>query len=194
MSPDGPDCRYTLLPLAAFTLPRRPKSLPYLNVSFHPHLRPPSRPAIADGRLPARNVWVMRWLMGLLALAMVLGPTLGQMHRAVHLGSAPGGKTHAVHSHAASPAQATLYCLAERNSCATDLAWVHALFSGHGPAECQLLDQANHGYAGPVAVLAFSAPAPDSFIPRPFAPAPRAVFIAAPPAARAPPLSLSSLA
>ncbi|WP_291595440.1 hypothetical protein [Comamonas sp.] len=140
--------------------------------------------------MPARNVWVMRWLMGLLALAMVLGPTLGQMHRAVHLGSAPGGKTHAVHSHA----QATLYCLAERNSCATDLAWVHALFSGHGPAECQLLDQANHGYAGPVAVLAFSAPAPDSFIPRPFAPAPRAVFIAAPPAARAPPLSLSSLA
>ena len=140
----------------------------------------------------------MRWLMGLLALAMVLGPTLGQMHRAVHLGSAPGGKIYAVHSHAApalsaASAEVVGNCPADRSSCASDLSWVHALFAGHGPAECQLLDQANHGYAGSVAVLAFSAPPPDSFIPRPFAPAPRAVFIAAPLAARAPPLSLSSL-
>lgn len=141
----------------------------------------------------------MRWLMGLLALAMVLGPTLGQMHRAVHLGSAPGGKIHAVHSHAAPALVAALVevagnCPADRSNCASDLSWVHALFAGHGPAECQLLDQANHGYAGPVAVLAFSAPPPDSFIPRPFASAPRAIFIAAPLAARAPPLSLSFLA
>lgn len=146
-----------------------------------------------------REIWVMRWLMGLLALTMVLGPMLGQMHRAVHLGSAPGGKVYAVHSHAApalsaASAEAAGDCLVDRSSCASDLSWVHALFAGHGPAECQLLDQANHGYAGPVAVLAFSAPPPDSFIPRPFAPAPRAVFIAAPLAARAPPLSLSSLA
>nr|WP_236597839.1 hypothetical protein [Comamonas testosteroni] len=168
-------------------------------MSLHSHLRRPTRSAPADGRLCLREIWVMRWLMGLLALAMVLGPTLGQMHRAVHLGSSPGGKIYAAHSHAApalsaASAEVAGDCQADRSNCASDLSWVHALFAGHGPAECQLLDQANHGYAGPVAVLAFSAPPPDSFIPRPFAPAPRSVFIAAPLAARAPPLSLSSLA
>lgn len=137
----------------------------------------------------------MRWLMGLLALAMVMGPTLGQMHRAVHGVNTGPVKSYVVHSHALPTLSAAAGdCQSDNSGCTSDLSWVHALFAGHGPAECQLLDQANHGYAGPVAVLAFSAPPPDSFIPRPFAPAPRAVFIAAPLAARAPPLSLSSLA
>ena len=138
----------------------------------------------------------MRWLMGLLALAMVLGPTLGQMHRAVHaVNNTVPAKSYVAHSHVqpTSPAVAG-DCQSDNSGCAPDQGWVHALFAGHGPAECQLLDQVNHGYAGPVAIKAFSAPAPDSFIPRPFAPAPRAIFIAAPLAARAPPQFLRSLA
>ena len=138
----------------------------------------------------------MRWLMGLLALAMVLGPTLGQMHRAVHaVNNTVPAKSYVAHSHVqpTSPAVAG-DCQSDNSGCAPDQGWVHALFAGHGPAECQLLDQVNHGYAGPVAIKAFSAPAPDSFIPLPFAPAPRAIFIAAPLAARAPPQFLRSLA
>lgn len=138
----------------------------------------------------------MRWLMVLLTLAMVLGPTLGQMHRAVHaVNTAAPAKSYVGHSHALPTLSAVAGdCQSDNSGCTPGQGWVHALFAGHGPAECQLLDQANHGYAWPVAMLAFSAPAPDSFIPRPFAPTPRVIFIAAPLAARAPPLSLSSLA
>ena len=157
--------------------------------------------------------WYAYWLAAVLALAMVLGPTLGQMHRAVQaaglspvVASAVGASCEQAVGHVANVSAAdgdscatpwALSAQAEQGAAPPDCTagnWVHALFAGHGPAECQLLDQANHGYAGPVAVLAFSAPPPDSFIPRPFAPAPRSVFIAAPLAARAPPLSLSSLA
>ncbi|MDN5540764.1 MULTISPECIES: hypothetical protein [Comamonas] len=164
-------------------------------MSHHSRLRTNSRPASAGGGASLREIWVMRWLMGLLALAMVLGPTLGQMHRAVHAVNTTPAKSYVAHSQPLPALSAAAGdCQSDNSGCTPHEDWVHALFAGHGPAECQLLDQANHGYAGPVAVLAFSAPPPDSFIPRPFAPAPRAVFIAAPLAARAPPLSLSSLA
>ncbi|MGD9758019.1 MAG: hypothetical protein AB7U71_10870 [Comamonas sp.] len=166
-------------------------------MSHHSHLRRNSRPASAGGCASLREIWVMRWLMGLLALAMVLGPTLGQMHRAVHAVNTVPAKSYVAHSHVqptSSAVAAAGDCQSDNSGCAPDQGWVHALFAGHGPAECQLLDQASHGYAGPVAIKAFSAPAPDSFIPRPFAPEPRAIFIAAPLAARAPPQFLRSLA
>nr|WP_240487539.1 hypothetical protein [Comamonas thiooxydans] len=168
-------------------------------MSHRSHLRRNSRPASAGGCASLREIWVMRWLMGLLALAMVLGPTLGQMHRAVHAVNTVPAKSYVAHSHGQPTSSVVAVaaagdCQSDNSGCAPDQGWVHALFAGHGPAECQLLDQANHGYAGPVAIKAFSAPAPDSFIPRPFAPAPRAIFIAAPLAARAPPQFLRSLA
>lgn len=145
--------------------------------------------------------WNMRWLMGLLALAMLLGPTLGQMHRAVHAGIASSSKAYVAHSHLVQAAKVVLGeavlasdCRVDSRNCTADLSWVHALFAGHGPAECQLLDQANHGYAGPPALLAFAAPAPALALPAPFAPVPRSIFLAAPFAARAPPLTFSSWA
>lgn len=136
----------------------------------------------------------MRWLMGLLALSLLLGPTLGQMHRAVHAGSASSSTAFVAHAHAIQAAAVTADaadCATGANTCGADLAWVHALFAGHGPAECQLLDQANHGYAGPPAVLAFTAAAPPALLPQPQAPAPRAIFVAAPLTARAPPSHLT---
>lgn len=142
----------------------------------------------------------MGWLTALLALAMVLGPTLGQMHRAVHAGAGQN-VAHGLHwAHAAvttallTQDTAVRDCSSDSSGCASDLSWVHALFAGHGPAECQLLDQANHGYAGPPAVVAFVAPAPASALPQPFAPEPRAIFFAAPFDARGPPSLLSSMA
>ena len=157
-----------------------------------------------------REIWMMRWSMGwlttLLALAMVLSPALGQMHRAVHAG-ATQNVAHGPHwGHAAATTalltQATVVSSAadcigassERSGCASDLSWVHALFAGHGPAECQLLDQANHGYAGPPAVVAFVAPVPATALPQSFAPEPRTIFFAAPFDARGPPSLLSSMA
>ncbi len=150
--------------------------------------------------------WSMGWLTTLLALAMVLSPALGQMHRAVHAG-ATHNAAHGQHwGHAAATTalltQATVVrsaadCVSsssDRSGCASDLSWVHALFAGHGPAECQLLDQANHGYAGPPAVVAFVAPVPATALPQPYAPEPRTIFFAAPFDARGPPSLLRSMA
>ncbi|QXZ11325.1 hypothetical protein KUF54_07050 [Comamonas sp. Y33R10-2] len=136
----------------------------------------------------------MRWLMALLALAMVLGPTLGQMHRAVHAGTAQS-QSHAGH-------QARVAAASESTSqntsstCATDpllgASWVQALFAGHGPAECQLLDQAHHGLAGPPSAIAFVAPVPAAVQLVVFAAVPHTIFLAAPPGARGPPSHFSS--
>ena len=145
--------------------------------------RQPSQtlPAHAAGRVSLR-----RWLLGLLVWAMVLGPTLGQMHRAVHAAATSQATVAVLHgvAHGGAAVQPTDADCGD--GCASN-SWVHALFAGHGPAACQLLDQASHGYAGPPAMLAFVGVAPESALPRPFAAAPRAVVLAAPFDARAPP-------
>ena len=146
--------------------------------------------------------WGAYWLASMLALAMVLGPTLGQMHRAVHAaGLAPAaaaapGISHAAHGAAADNSNCdglvAPSLLAEQGAAPADCPtgnWVHALFAGHGPAECQLLDEASHGYAGPPAVAHFDAVAPESALPAPHLPRPRAIFVAASFDARAPPAS-----
>lgn len=81
----------------------------------------------------------MAWL---LAWAMVLAPLLGQMHRVVHLGNLAGQASH-VQQPAVQPAAAQPYAAQPASD------WVHALFDGHGPAGCQLLDQHHHELAGP---------------------------------------------
>lgn len=85
----------------------------------------------------ARPAWLLAWA---LVLAIVLAPLLGQMHRVVHWGSMAGGTLHALQPE-----------LSAGN-------WVHALFDGHGPAECQLLDQHHEGLAGPPAALVLPLP------------------------------------
>ncbi|WP_280191971.1 hypothetical protein [Delftia sp. PS-11] len=75
-----------------------------------------------------------RWLAWVLACTLVLAPLLGQMHRVVHLGGLVSTASHA------QPAGKPVFH------------WVHALFDGHGPSDCQLLDQHHHGLAGPCAV------------------------------------------
>lgn len=118
-----------------------------------------------------------------LVLALVLGPMLGQMHRVVHTTG-----LHAVQASIAGLANAD-GCKAASADC-TQHPWVHALFGGHGPAECQLLDQLNHSYAGPPAVASFEPVAPEGALPLLYAqaaprPVPAAFFDArAPPAHR----------
>ena len=162
-----------------------------------------SRSAIAERRVSLRDIWCMRWLMGLLALTMVLGPTLGQMHRAVHAGAVSKGSPHVAHlvGHALQAAASVATGAASgagSSDCAADTAalssscgqgaWVHALFAGHGPADCQLLDQASHALAGPPAVLEFAGVAPEVAQPQSRPSAPHSIFIAASFDARAPPL------
>lgn len=85
---------------------------------------------LVPGGAVARPGGLLAWV---LVLAIVLAPLLGQMHRVVHWGSMAGGATHAL----------------QPDKSAGD--WVHALFDGHGPAGCQLLDQHHDGLAGPSA-------------------------------------------
>ncbi|RKJ94121.1 hypothetical protein [Alicycliphilus denitrificans] len=66
-----------------------------------------------------RRRLALAWLL----LALVLAPTLGRMHQVLHL---PGGAAPQAHAHGA-----------ERQ--AFDA--LHALFAGHGNADCQVLDQ-----------------------------------------------------
>ncbi|RGE47156.1 hypothetical protein DZC30_01205 [Comamonas testosteroni] len=127
----------------------------------------------------------------MLALAMVLGPTLGQMHRAVHAAAvapALGYGSSAHTAHASSADAAACVSTAAANACGSG-DWVHALFAGHGPADCQLLDQAGHGYAGPPALLQLAAVAPESAQVAVIFTRPRAIFVAASFDARAPPIS-----
>ena len=148
-------------------------------------------------------MWCMRWLMGLLALVMVLGPTLGQMHRAVHAGGMSKSVAHArydnsydasyavVQAAAAIQSSSALDCgqsSAEVSASCGQGSWVHALFAGHGPSECPLLDQASHGLAGPPAVLEFAGVAPETAQPQTFTATAHHIFIAASFDARAPPL------
>ncbi|WP_042428931.1 hypothetical protein [Comamonas granuli] len=78
-----------------------------------------SRPLTPSRKLLARRLG-LAWLL----LALVLAPALGQMHRALHLPGALGQAVHAADGHG-----------------------VAALFGGHSPADCQLLDQLSHGGA-----------------------------------------------
>ncbi|MHA7602333.1 hypothetical protein ACX12L_20590 [Alicycliphilus sp. T452] len=65
-----------------------------------------------------RRRLALAWLL----LALVLAPTLGRMHQVLHL---PGGAAPQAHAHGAGQALDAL----------------HALFAGHGNADCQVLDQ-----------------------------------------------------
>lgn len=120
----------------------------------------------ANSRLPRgvegarQRFWAHRWLMALLALALVLGPTLGQMHRVVHAAASSTAI-----SATSSATGATASSFANDSHVALGYGWIHDLFAGHGPAECQLLDEHNHGYAGPPALQAFTPVVPDSAVP-----------------------------
>lgn len=101
--------------------------------------QPPDRSAPAQASRPVlrgavpNRAWLLAWL---LVWAIALAPLLGQMHRVVHAGGLAAATVHG-------PAEAAP---ASWNAPAD---WVHALFSGHGPADCQLLDQLHEGMAGP---------------------------------------------
>ena len=82
---------------------------------------------------------------------------LGQMHRVVHAATSPVAALVATGNAQSAQAGSETGHPAEN--------WVHALFAGHGPAGCQLLDQLGHGYAGPVADDLFTPLAPQSDIP-----------------------------
>lgn len=82
---------------------------------------------------------------------------LGQMHRVVHAATSPVAALVATGDAQSAQAGSETGHPAEN--------WVHALFAGHGPAGCQLLDQLSHGYAGPVAIDLFTPLAPQSDIP-----------------------------
>ncbi|NMM84686.1 hypothetical protein B2J88_09965 [Rhodococcus sp. SRB_17] len=71
-----------------------------------------------------------RWLWCLL-LALLLAPALGQMHRALH----------GAHMRAVGPSSAAAVHAAGEQPTSI----VSALFGGHSPAECQLLDQLTLG-------------------------------------------------
>ncbi|APE49601.1 hypothetical protein BO996_18040 [Delftia sp. HK171] len=102
-------------------------------------LQPPERhlPTQASrlalrGAVPGR-AWLVAWL---LVWSIALAPLLGQMHRVVHAGGLAAATLHG-------PVEVVA------TSCNAPVDWVHALFSGHGPADCQLLDQLHEGMAGP---------------------------------------------
>lgn len=75
-----------------------------------------------------RHRLALAWLL----LALVLAPTLGRMHQVLH---APGGVAHALapgHAHGGAESPGA-------GQHALDA--LHALFAGHGAADCQVLDQ-----------------------------------------------------
>lgn len=102
--------------------------------------------------------WASRWAMAWLALALVLGPALGQMHRVVHAASSSTAIS-------AASAATGATALGSDSHVVSGYGWIHDLFAGHGPAECQLLDEHNHGYAGPPALQAFTPVVPDTAVP-----------------------------
>ncbi len=71
-----------------------------------------------------RQPWALRLGAWWLVLALALAPALGRVHRVLHLPSALGVSAATVHAHG-----------------------LGALFAGHGPADCQLLDQLTQGGA-----------------------------------------------
>ena len=96
-----------------------------------------ARPGSARARL---LVWVLAW-------ALLLAPALGQMHRTLH--AAGEGATPAV----ATALAATSVPAASEVPVHAHASWLHDLFGGHSPAQCQLLDQLHHGLAGPPSAL-----------------------------------------
>lgn len=112
----------------------------------------------------ARAAAGSRWLPWVLVWALVLGPLLGQMHRVVHASSASPVAALAAGA-ATESAQAGHEEWLGQGACAPEN-WVHALFAGHGPAGCQLLDQLSQGHAGPVAADLFTPIAPQSAVPQ----------------------------
>lgn len=81
---------------------------------------PPSIPSLLLPRPRLARRLALAWLV----LALALAPALGQMHRVLHLPGALGLAQPAAHDHG-----------------------LGALFGGHSPADCQLLDQLHHGGA-----------------------------------------------
>ncbi|GAA6119284.1 hypothetical protein [Acidovorax sp. FG27] len=92
-----------------------------------------------------------------LALCLVLGPALGRMHQVVHgpLAS-PAAAAAKASAHGALGHQAD----AHHRASGGGHAGVHALFQGHGGADCELLDQLLFGGAllpAPLVVAALAA-------------------------------------
>jgi len=114
-----------------------------------------------------------RLAWGVLLLALVLGPALGRVHQIVH-GAGSGSQATTSHAAAQGTARQALDVL-------------HALFAGHGHADCQALDQQSTlGGAWQAPALALSQAAPQA-VPAGVAPTPRAGRRPSPFHARAPP-------
>jgi len=91
-------------------------------------------------------VWALVW-------ALLLAPTLGRWHEALH-GS---GSAHAMRIHAVATAAPGDSALAQAPG-----TFLERLFSGHARSDCVLLDQASLGYALPSTGLALPAAAPQA--------------------------------
>lgn len=115
-----------------------------------------------------RVLW--HWRLLALALALLLAPALGQMHRVLHGDGHGDGHGPGVHS-AGTPV--------------ASFSWA-ALFSGHHASDCQLLDSLSLADAPPSTALAWAHPLPFAQ-PLISTPAPLGVRRAAPFQARAPP-------
>lgn len=76
------------------------------------------RRRLSPARVQARWAWAWLWL------ALVLAPSLGQMHRVLHLPASLGWAAPGGHAHG-----------------------LAALFAGHSPADCEQLDQLTQGSA-----------------------------------------------
>lgn len=115
--------------------------------------------------LRARHV-----LWQVLLWALVLSPTLGQMHRVLHGDGHAGQPVAAAQGQSLAPAHA-----------------LAALFSGHHASDCQMLDALGMADGPPSASLALAHPLPFAQ-PLVSTPAPIAAQRAAPFQARAPPV------
>ena len=143
----------------------------------------------ADGRSAQglRLIWA-------LVFALLLAPALGQMHRAVH---GHGTAVPGVRLATAQTVQALAAPRLVKETGAQDAKqgaaqdWVHALFAGHHPAECQLLDQLHHSLGAPPPALSLAQALPPAGLALPALQAPRGTTSAAHFDARAPPRLLS---
>lgn len=120
--------------------------------------RHPALNALRNPLARRLGVW---WLL----LALALAPALGRMHRVVHLPAELGVQAASAHGHG-----------------------VGALFAGHNPADCQLLDQLTQGGV-PVAEWPALASAPAPACPPAAAAQPLLPRAALPFQARAPPVA-----
>jgi hypothetical protein len=95
----------------------------------------------ARRRQTPRWVWIWLWL------ALLLAPSVGQMHRVLHL---PGGSVPTQHAEG-----------------------LAALFAGHSPADCEQLDQLTQGCAPSWQPPPLPGPWPDAVRTLPLAAAPQ---------------------